>query len=68
MIPTRTAASIRETQALDTAITKAMKPVDVEFQNDDGSWVLRSYADEKTAVWAEGVAARRGVKTRRAGA
>jgi hypothetical protein len=65
---TRTDASIRETNLLDAALQRAndATQVDIFHQNDDGSWTLRSFGDEKTAVWAEGVAARRGVVTRRA--
>jgi hypothetical protein len=65
---TRTPDSIRQSNLLDAANERAMHrtQVDIFHQNDDGSWTLRSFGDEKTAVWAEGVAARRGVVTRRA--
>jgi hypothetical protein len=65
---TRTDASIRQDGLDRAAMERAAHAtqVDIFHQNDDGSWSLRSYGDEKTAVWAEGVAARRGVVTRRA--
>ena len=62
---TRTAESIHETAKLQEAMTRSLRPITLEIQNDDGTWTERLYADEKTAIWEEQRFAKRGVPTRR---
>lgn len=62
----QTLATLRETAALRETLSRVTRPITVESQADDGSWIARSFANEPAAVEFETRCRRRDVPTRRA--